>query len=287
MKECYCCGYNKFKETYKLTFSIRQCVNCGLEYAEGIRVSNSFISDMDENERIKALRSLRILNSEIIIKEMRNLFGNEESKNGLDVGCAQGWFLEVANRAGYNTEGIEPDSATIKKINGEYNIYIGYFPKDMPPNKKYDFIIFNDVFEHIPDSTELLKGCSKLLSDNGFLIINIPMRSGFFSKLGRLLYACGKREFLNRLWQFNFHSPHLYYYNRDNLIKIVEKNNFSFIKYRRLKTIDFHGIQARIAMDKKNGKVKQIAITLILMIMYPFIEYIMPPDIGLFVFKKN
>ncbi len=41
-------------------------------------------------------------------------------------------------------------------------------------NKKYDFIIFADVLEHLIHSDEVLKRCRRVIKENGKILVSIP-----------------------------------------------------------------------------------------------------------------
>lgn len=95
----------------------------------------------------------------------------------LDVGCGNGYFLRTLNDIGFkNLYGI--DKYISQNINYSKNLKIEkkylYEIED-----KYDLIIFNHSFEHMDNPHDTLNIVSKLLSDDGQLIIRIPTVSSF------------------------------------------------------------------------------------------------------------
>ena len=95
----------------------------------------------------------------------------------LDVGCGVGKRLLLMHKIGYkNLEGIDPfiqndivyyDKIHIKKG----DIY------DL--NGKYDFITLHHSFEHMPNPRNVFEKISGLLSDEGILLIRVPVMDCF------------------------------------------------------------------------------------------------------------
>ena len=95
---------------------------------------------------------------------------------------------------------------------------------------KLDIIIFNDALEHIPDIGKVMNSNSNHLFQSGLLIVNIPVQSGLFYLGYVAFYHLGINSFLNRMWQFNFKNPHLYYFTKKNLIDLAYRNGLELIQ---------------------------------------------------------
>lgn len=50
---------------------------------------------------------------------------------------------------------------------------------ELPDNQKFDLIISNHSFEHIPDQLETVVKMSKILSENGVCLIRIPIKTEY------------------------------------------------------------------------------------------------------------
>lgn len=95
----------------------------------------------------------------------------------LDIGCGTGgWLYELKECGIVDLLGIDPhirndivyeNGLTIKKC------YID----DL--NRKWDLIVFNHSFEHIYDPIPTLKKASNILSNNGYIVIRIPIVDSF------------------------------------------------------------------------------------------------------------
>jgi SAM-dependent methyltransferase len=95
----------------------------------------------------------------------------------LDVGSGTGRFLYFLADNGFtNVAGIDPFLAeTLRYPNG-----LAIHKQDiMATTGKWDVIIFNHSFEHIPDNLATLRQAAALLAEGGTCIIEVPTVSSF------------------------------------------------------------------------------------------------------------
>jgi 2-polyprenyl-3-methyl-5-hydroxy-6-metoxy-1,4-benzoquinol methylase len=281
--QCPVCG-SKSKLKFKLKFNVYKCPECSL-YTSDASFDFSFKSSLELNAREIGLKKLRFQNFETIIAALKTLKG--ERIHGLEIGTGNGWWLKVCQENNIECIGIEPE-----KAHEEYHeknalkVHYGFYPDlDLKKENGYDFIIFNDVFEHIRDIDKLLIALSADLNENGILIINLPMSDGFFSKTAMWLNKLGIKSYLERLWQFNFHSPHMNYFNQANLGMLLAKHGFSKVKDIELNSLDFSTATERIKADSDVNKLKAAVLTSGLKLLKPVI-LTSKPDIRVFFFTK-
>ena len=285
---CEVCGSkNISRKTYKLKNEIYFCKDCGLYFVPNLKFDNENInSKIDIEQRIKGLHSVRIENFKKICTYISKYFKNDDIR-GLEVGSSYGWFLDLVNKLSNVTcDGIEPEVIENYE-NRKYKVIKGFFPQDLYKDGKetikYNFIIFNDVFEHIPDCKSTIKQCFNHLTENGLLIVNIPVSSGIIFNINRLLNFFGNSYFLNRMWQFDFHSPHIYYFNEKNLCKLAENAGFKVEEIIPMKTLSKDGIEERVLADRKikTAKFTSVVSKLSIPILNNFFQ-----DTKVFFFKK-
>lgn len=95
----------------------------------------------------------------------------------LDVGCNTGFMGKVLIKRGCISDGVDINTEALKKAKKYYSalykrdLYIG---KLHIPSKKYDYIIFADVLEHLPRPDLLLKDATKYLKKSGYILISLP-----------------------------------------------------------------------------------------------------------------
>ncbi len=284
---CPVCG-KPLTQLYKLRFNVYRCNSCALLHSDA-EFEHSFESDLESTSRDIGLKQLRLANFAIIIKELQNLKASKNTRlEGLEIGCGNGWWLETCRANDIECTGIEPEHIYehYHKENG-LNVVYGFYPEVSPAKKGgYDFIIFNDVFEHIPDINTLVESLRKDLAEDGLLVINIPMSTGFFYRLATLQHKLGQNSNLTRMWQFNFHSPHMNYFNEQNMKLLLEKHQFGCLSVLRLNTLDFNSIKERILADKGINKVKATFMTTAIKVLKPVIVNA-EPDIKVFFFRKK
>lgn len=287
MVVCEKCGI-KMKPIYKNMSRREQimfyrCSNCGLLWAPKLDVDSSFQSKLDENNRQVALESVRRKE----FTQVNNLIEKYVPKGGrgLDVGCSYGWYMRSVN-SDYEIEGIEPEEAVaLKACENGCKVYTGFFPKDMPKDlMPYDFLVFNNVWEHINHTTELIKGSLAVLRKGGYLIITVPLSSGGLYKISEIFEKFGRTNELARLWQLHFHSPHVYYFSKKNFVELMKKYNCSLMECQDVRGIDPRKMRERFEMDmdEKHANLK----AKLFQIVYPFLK-LFPADKAVFVFCYN
>jgi SAM-dependent methyltransferase len=118
----------------------------------------------------------KIFLSPIIFNHIRKANINLESKI-LDVGCASGRVLYILRDAGFkNLLGVDPYIKSDLKYSNGLNI-LKKFINDI--EIKFDLILFNHSFEHIPNPIETLIKVSELLSKDGICLIRTPIASSY------------------------------------------------------------------------------------------------------------
>lgn len=233
----------------------------------------------------KGLKNLRIHNFKKIIRLIEKHHIRNEGEL-LEIGCAKGWFLDIAKAHGLICQGIEPceKSAEIC-LKKNHNVIQACFPHaENQLTQTFDLIIFNDVFEHINYPSAVLTSCERLLKPGGHLILNIPSSGGLFYKIARLIYQWGFKRPFERLWQKNFSSPHVSYFNQKNLQQLATSHtNLKCTYSTYLSPIQFSETYQRLRIDQ--GRLTAILMYIGIALFYPFL-WLLPKDIMLLIFQK-
>ena len=201
---------------------------------------------IDEAAREAGLRDTRLSNYKKFLRSIKLL--KPDGGRLLDVGCAHGWFLESAQND-FNVVGLEPEKRAFDATTRRgLSVRFGYFPAALDDEEKFDVIVFNDVIEHIPDMAKTLRSCHRFLATTGgLLVLNLPSSDGIFYKLSKLLCHFGFCGFFERLWQKDLPSPHLHYFNVDNLSYLLIDGNFEVKAKSQLSTVNLSGLYKRIS----------------------------------------
>lgn len=276
---CEICGCNCTEDSKFL--HVNYCKGCKIFYMIPDSGSKS-MEDVDYEKFEKGFRYLREKNFKKILSTMNKLL--QTHSKGLEIGCGPGWFLELANEH-YDCRGIEPNTDFLLEEKIEQKIFRGWYPDDLPTEvRELDFIIYNDVFEHLSDCNNQLEIAHRLLKTGGYLVINCPWNTGILFNVARMLAKLGFSGYYKRLWQVETYTPHLYYFSIKSLQKIGKDNGFSLIVKEGLQTVTTKGLKERVDCldsNKKNGfKV------FLLRIIIPLMS-ISPKDTGFVILKKD
>lgn len=129
--------------------------------------------------------------NESIVKQLP---GNEDAFI-LDVGAGRGALAEVLEAKGYHVWAIESNEQAAREARMRATRVICADLHDMTAihqqlnGKKFKYIIFADVLEHVFDPLAVLRQYLPLLSDDGKLLISLPNAVNWLS---RLQVLCGR-----------------------------------------------------------------------------------------------
>lgn len=226
-KEKIICIYKKLNRTGDLL----KCKECGLYF---IWPKPLF----GENKQVYTKEyynawSLKDLGYEGLARMKRDTFNpvldivaKYKSKGSLlDIGCAFGHLLEVAQERGWESYGIEVSeyaaNETRKKI-GVDKVMIGNFMDLSLPKVRFDVIIIVDLIEHIYDVNATFKKCKELLKDNGLLVIVTPDIDSL------------SRKCFRKYWP-HFNEQHVIYFSKRCVKRILDINGFRLLNMSNFK----------------------------------------------------
>lgn len=274
MKQCIICNSN-FKKINDFVFKCRKCLFFKSTLLPG------------HGREIEGISELRQRNFKKIIKIIKSLNKSQNFKI-LEIGSGNGFFIEECKKLYINITGSEADEKQYQLLKLKYDntLKLKLPLKDMEKKfDKYDYIIFNDVFEHLEDLDLVIQQLKKFTKDNGQIIINLPSSDGLIFKFSNILNKLGFQNFYNRLWQKDLSSPHLSYFNNLNLELLFKKHNFIKKYSGSLDTVSNKGNYARLNSTIKN-KLVCFLLTGFLYIFY-FLQKLLPKDIILHIYSKN
>ncbi len=111
----------------------------------------------------------------------QNLVVLNETSKLLDVGCGNGFALELGLKKGFSyVLGLSWSDEDIKKNKKRLSKKINFIKADarkldqVEINSKFDAIINTENIEHIIDADKLIKDISNLLNDGGLLYLTTP-----------------------------------------------------------------------------------------------------------------
>ncbi|MBL61074.1 MAG: hypothetical protein CMI85_02975 [Candidatus Pelagibacter sp.] len=197
---------------------LSQCKKCGLVFLnpriKSKIIYKSYTENLDQEHISQDNQRYKTFYKSLTKIIERNNIKNYEKKKFLDVGCASGIFLKVLQTFKFHEEGYEPSKWMTEYGKKNYLVNINNGSIDnINIKKKYDFISFWDVLEHVTDLQKTLNKINLISKDNCILIINVPVIDSLACKI------------LKNKWPF-YLNVHLYYFTEKTLKDLFKKKNF-------------------------------------------------------------
>lgn len=238
--KCNLCGNNRHitifeankdnqnkKESYSVTEGnlappqkILKCLGCGLIFSEppeNIATLVSLYKDYIDEEYINT-ESCRRHTAKNILRKLDKFRRNGNKL--LEVGCSAGFFIDEAQKAGWEAYGVEPSKWAAEYAQGKFNlkIYNETLKKAQLPTRYFDVAVMLDTIEHLPDPKEALNEIYRILKPTGVLYITTPDIESLSSKL------------LKAKW-WGINQFHLFYFSKTTLDKMLGITGFKSIKF--------------------------------------------------------
>lgn len=114
-----------------------------------------------------------IKRSQKTLKRLRRLLGKDfKNIRLLDVGCASGAFIKIANKLGVHAEGVEPMAFPARAATASgLKVTEGYLEDLNLPEESFDVVTLFEVIEHLKNPVSLLKECRRILRPGGLMIV--------------------------------------------------------------------------------------------------------------------
>jgi len=193
---CPICEGNKFESFLKAvdytvsqdTFQIVKCISCGFHFTNPIPdedkigdyyKSESYISHSSTNLGLinKIYQRVR---KHTLKQKLKLVKKWAKGDNVMDIGAGTGHFLSICQKAGFNVLGLEPDQDARRFAETHLNVKLQPTEElyDLGHNSK-DIITMWHVLEHVYHLKKDVKQISKVLKDDGTLIVAVPNMGSF------------------------------------------------------------------------------------------------------------
>jgi SAM-dependent methyltransferase len=173
---CRLCGSGRVESAPRYGSALKRCVACGLVFtaleAAGTR-------DLYEDDYYRAGYRGYFERAEQWRHEarlrLRWLLGRTRPHRLLEIGCAGGFFLAEARRAGIDACGVELSPTAAEFARTELGVPVtveAFEDAQLPPG--FDAVCAFHVLEHVEDPVELVGKAHTLLAPGGVLALEVP-----------------------------------------------------------------------------------------------------------------
>jgi 2-polyprenyl-3-methyl-5-hydroxy-6-metoxy-1,4-benzoquinol methylase len=207
-----------YKASLEGHYPIVECLNCKIHFScprdtdKELDKMYSEGSIQEYSEQSEGKKAYFEKEAEYI----KNICGKE--KKVLDIGCANGIFLETMKEKGYEVAGCDPwrEAAEIAKKKLGNCIEISKFEDTNYPKNYFDVVAIWSVVEHVANPDKYISDITSLLKPGGWLVLSTPN------------YGSLSRKVLGTKWHF---------FERVHLTFFCPKTIKSFLKNKGYKNI--------------------------------------------------
>jgi SAM-dependent methyltransferase len=225
---CLACGSNNLSLTFPFgDRRILECPECGLQSLDpqpddatlaGIYSDDYFFGEPHGVSTLE-VADLKQASAALFLDD---ILGLEKHRPGrlLEIGCAHGDFLQVAQQRRFEIHGVEysPDAVNVANRRlGRSCVQQGTAESANLPKNYFDVVFLSDVIEHVRNPKRFITALRDSLKLGGLIYIATPSTDSWSRKL------------MGRHWM-EYKLEHLFYFNRRSLAELLQDNGFSEIR---------------------------------------------------------
>lgn len=195
----------------------KDCGYCTYDYIEDERLAESY----DNQRKVMGAGNIITCNRKNLYHDAF-LSGVKIKGNVLDVGCAQGSFLDYLATTGVTDRsmlyGTEWSSSFSNWAKYEYNINMS---KEIDDSRFYGFISYYHVLEHIQYPDKELEKAIELLEDDGLMYISVPTWFDTYENWDGVVLT---------EYEYHYHLNHVNVFSVQSLKNLLNKVGLEVIK---------------------------------------------------------
>ncbi len=223
---CKCENYRVIKDNFK------ECTNCGLIYLdpqpdEGT-LKEFYPEEYFNPQHPQGCHDFIARKDDVInyrLKDIMELVNNLNPDRGrlLEVGCALGYFLELAQKADWEAQGVElsPWAAQYAREKTKAQVSTGKLEDIKFPDSYFDAIVMIELIEHTQTPDIFLKEVYRILKPEGMILITTPNSRSIHAKIWREKF---QEILIPKI------PEHLFLFSIPTIKRILELTNFKIIQ---------------------------------------------------------
>jgi len=228
---CLLCNFPGRQKIVKVIneYNFKRCKNCGLIYLEP-QIDDSALKDIYSEKYFHSqhpegygdfvARKDDVINYRL--KAIMDLINNIKPNKGklLEIGCALGYFLELAQDSGWEAKGVELSlwASQYAREKTKVHVFTGKLEDVKFPDLYFDAIVMIELLEHTPNPQVFLKEVHRVLKPDGIILITTPNSKSIHGKIWK------------KTFQETFFIPeHLFLFSISTINHMLELINFKII----------------------------------------------------------
>ncbi len=233
---CNICKHSSFKTIYIFKdYSVIECQNCHT-------LCRDIVLEINESKQLYTKEYFCNLQKDYFFnhKELREkifndaikLINNFSPQKGklLELGCAIGTFLKIAERHGYEAEGVELSeyAADYAIRNEKLKVHNCDLLDAKFISNSFDVIVMGDVIDHCETPNEIMQESHRILKPNGIVVMYTVMDDSLLFKFANYIYKLTFgiiKKFCQKAHPVN----HSHYFSIKTFRHLIELNKFEVI----------------------------------------------------------
>jgi SAM-dependent methyltransferase len=256
-----CGGSGPFARLYARDgFTLVACPDCGLVFQDPQPSDADLLrtyyhdSEWTRAQLIDPMRTKLIerAHSQVDLLEQAGIHGHGQRL--LDVGCAAGTFMTIAQQAGWQTMGVELGEATSLAARSRgLDVRTGTLRDavaELEPSS-FGLITFWDVLEHVRDPRDELALARQLLRPGGMIAATMPNVSGLYPQATYRLIARRTGR-----WEYPELPVHLYDFDPRTVTRLMVDSGYHDVRVRTFATPFWYYRATSLATGALGGRVR-------------------------------
>jgi 2-polyprenyl-3-methyl-5-hydroxy-6-metoxy-1,4-benzoquinol methylase len=225
-----CSGVTSVPFLKKNGYTIARCAHCGTRHVDPLPSPEALLANYQDETYFEGCaeqgyRSYADM-KKALLPHFRRRLGTLERQLGapgrvLDFGCAAGYFLQVAQAAGWQIAGVEVSRAMAEQASQSLGAPVASSLDELAPGQ-FDAVTLWEVIEHVPAPVEVLRALRGRLRPGGVLMLSTP-NTGHWRAV---------RE--PEGWDSYRPPSHLIYFDAETLRAALERAGFAEIEVSRV-----------------------------------------------------
>ena len=276
---CIVCGDSgPFARLYTRDgFTLVRCPGCGLVFQDpqpsdaDLQRTYYHDSEWTRAQLVDPMRTILLERAQWQVELLGKAGIRGNGQRLLDVGCAAGTFMTIAQQAGWQTTGVELGEATAQAArSGGLEVRTGTLADafgELEPGS-FDLITFWDVLEHVRDPRDDLALARELLRPGGMIAATMPNVSGLYPQATYRLIARPTGR-----WEYPELPVHLHDFDPSTVTRLLVDSGFHGVRVRTFATPFWYYRATSLATGALGGRLRgwvlRGAFELLHMVLYP------------------